>query len=203
MPELDELLAVLDLDRTGDRSWSGDSMDFGAGAVVFQNILEYLCGQDIASPPEGDTVTCTQYIRSPGYIVRTTAHMHLLGRSMTMTVNPGTPRADTVLNVPNYDFNYQRSYDLKHWVKVEPGDKVQMTCTYDPSLASELPALRKAPAHFVTWGDGSSDEMCLGLIQTVPLDPHATVDWAAIGSGHGFGGHHLPGGAPSTPTTGA
>ena len=35
MPELDELLAVLDLDRTGDRSWSGDSMDFGAGAVVF------------------------------------------------------------------------------------------------------------------------------------------------------------------------
>ena len=179
------------------------SQRFGAGAVVFQNILEYLCGQDIASPPEGDTVTCTQYIRSPGYIVRTTAHMHLLGRSMTMTVNPGTPRADTVLNVPNYDFNDQRSYDLKHWVKVEPGDKVQMTCTYDPSLASELPALRKAPAHFVTWGDGSSDEMCLGLIQTVPLDPHATVDWAAIGSGHGFGGHHLPGGAPSTPTTGA
>ncbi|HEX7460508.1 MAG TPA: acyl-CoA thioesterase domain-containing protein [Acidimicrobiales bacterium] len=35
MPELDELLAVLDLDPTGERSWSGGSMDFGAGAVVF------------------------------------------------------------------------------------------------------------------------------------------------------------------------
>jgi len=35
VPELDELLAVLDLEPTGDRSWSGDSMDFGAGAVVF------------------------------------------------------------------------------------------------------------------------------------------------------------------------
>ena len=35
MPELDELLAVLDLDPTGDRSWTGASMDFGAGAVVF------------------------------------------------------------------------------------------------------------------------------------------------------------------------
>lgn len=35
MPELDELLAVLDLEPTGDRSWSGDSMDFGAGSVVF------------------------------------------------------------------------------------------------------------------------------------------------------------------------
>ena len=158
--------------------------------MVFQNILEYLCGENVATPPEGDTVTCTQYIRQPGYIVRTTAHMHLLGRSMTMVVDPGTPQAKTVLNVPKYDFNYQRSYDLKHWVKVQPGDKVQFTCTYDPTLASELPALRKAPAHFVTWGDGSSDEMCLGLIQTVPVDPHATVDWSAIGT-HG--------GQPRTP----
>ena len=176
---------------------------FGAGAVVFQNILEDLCGENIASPPEGDTVTCTQYIRQPGYIVRTTAHMHLLGRSMTMVVDPGTPQATTILNVPNYDFNYQKSYDLKHWVKVQPGDKVQFTCTYDPTLASELPALRKAPAHFVTWGDGSSDEMCLGLIQTVPLDPHATVDWSAIGTHHGYGTHpagERPVGA--TPTTG-
>ena len=174
------------------------SKRFGAGAVVFQNILEFLCGENVASPPEGDSVTCTQYIRQPGYIVRTTAHMHLLGRSMTMVVDPGTPQAKTVLDVPKYDFNYQTSYDLKHWVKVQPGDKVQFTCTYDPTLASELPALRKAPAHFVTWGDGSSDEMCLGLLQTVPVDPHATVNWSAIGTREG---HRHPSGA--TPTTGA
>jgi hypothetical protein len=174
------------------------SSRFGAGAVVFQNILEMLCGESIGNPPEGDSVTCTQHIRAPGYIVRTTAHMHLLGRSMTMTVDPGTPQAKTVLDVPNYDFNYQTSYDLKHWVKVQPGDTVQLTCTYDPKLASELPALRKAPAHFVTWGDGSSDEMCLGLLQTVPLDPHATVDWSAVGSR----GHHTGHRAASTPTTG-
>ena len=117
-----------------------------------------------------------------------------------MVVDPGTPNATTILNVPNYDFNYQKSYDLKNWVKVVPGDTVQFTCTYDPTLASELPALRKAPAHFVTWGDGSSDEMCLGLIQTVPLNPHATVDWSAIGTHGGYGGH--PGASRSTPTTG-
>jgi hypothetical protein len=129
--------------------------------------------------------------------VRTTAHMHLLGRSMTMVIDPGTPQAKTILDVPNYDFNYQRSYDLSKWVKVQRGDTVQFTCTYDPTLAQELPALRKAPAHFVTWGDGSSDEMCLGLIQTVPLDPHTTVDWSAIGAHHSHGG---PGGRGSTST---
>jgi hypothetical protein len=178
---------------------------FGSSAVVFQNVLELLCGENISNPPEGDTVTCTQGIRTPGYIVRTTAHMHLLGRSMTMVVDPGTPKATSILDVKNYDFNYQRSYDLKKWVKVVPGDTVQFTCTYDPTLAQELPALRKAPPHFVTWGDGSSDEMCLGLIQTVPLNPHATVAWSAIGSARpyrGFGTHlGTPGsGAPATAT---
>ena len=44
------------------------------------------------------------------------------------------------------------------------GDKLQITCAYDPTLAQKLPILRKAPSHFVTWGDGSSDEMCLAIV---------------------------------------
>ena len=47
-----------------------------------------------------------------GYIVRVQAHMHLLGRTFTMVLNPGTPKAQTVLNVPDYDFHDQRSYNL-------------------------------------------------------------------------------------------
>jgi len=46
------------------------------------------------------------------------------------------------------------------------GEPVQMTCTYDPKLRQELPQLRKQPARFVIWGDGSSDEMCLGILIT-------------------------------------
>ena len=49
-----------------------------------------------------------------------------------------------------------------------PGDKVQVDCSYDPTLRQELPTLRNLPPRFVTWGDGSSDEMCLGLVMTVP-----------------------------------
>ena len=39
------------------------------------------------------------------------------------------------------------------------------------------PALRKAPSHFVTWGDGSSDEMCIGLawISAKLPDSHASL----------------------------
>ena len=52
-------------------------------------------------------------IGKSGYIVRVQAHMHLLGRSFTMVLNPGTPQAKTVLDVPNYNFHYQKAYNLR------------------------------------------------------------------------------------------
>jgi hypothetical protein len=139
---------------------------FGQSAVRFVNVLESICGRNPSDPPVGDSTSCIWPIYDSGYIVRVGAHMHLLGATFKMVLNPGTPDAKTILDVPNYNFHYQRSYNLAHPVAVSPGDKVQVTCSYDPALAQELPALRSVPAHFVTWGDGSSDEMCLGLMWT-------------------------------------
>jgi len=153
---------------------------FGQSEVSFVNVLESICGRNAANPPEGDSTSCNWSVPSfavpvyrSGYIVRVGAHMHLLGRSLKMVLDPGTPKAKTILDVSNYNFHYQRAYDLKTPVKVSPGDTVQVTCTYDPTLAQELPALRNVPPHFVTWGDGSSDEMCLGLMWTSSSLPNS------------------------------
>ncbi len=146
---------------------------FGQSAIGFVNTIESVCGRNPADPPEGDSTSCSWPVYSSGYIVRVGAHMHLLGSTFKMVLNPGTPEAKTILNVPNYNFHYQRAYNLKTPVKVMPGDKIQVTCTYDPTLAQELPTLRKLPPHFVTWGDGSSDEMCLGLTETAVTLPNA------------------------------
>jgi hypothetical protein len=70
--------------------------------------------------------------------------------------------------VKDYDFHYQRGYDLAKPVPVGPGDTIGVTCTYDPARELQLPILRRVPPHFVTWGDGSTDEMCLGLIFMTP-----------------------------------
>ena len=86
---------------------------------------------------------------------------------MRIVLDPGTPNQKVLLNVTNYNFDYQRSYNLATPVAVKPGDVVQVTCTYDPTLRQKLPQLRRLPPRFVTWGDGSSDEMCLALLQTV------------------------------------
>jgi hypothetical protein len=140
---------------------------FGASAVGFDDFLENFCGRNPTDPPAGDTTSCTWPIGGGKTIVRLGVHMHLLGRGMQIVLNPGTPGAQTLLNVTNYDFNDQRAYTLKTPVQTQPGDTVGVTCTYDPTLRQELPQLRKLPPRFVTWGDGSSDEMCLALVQTV------------------------------------
>ena len=150
---------------------------FGASQEALVNGLEAICGNNPASPPVGDTATCTWPIRGQGNIVELAPHMHLLGVGMKFVLNPGTPTQKTLLDVTNYDFHYQHGYDLATPVAVGPGDTIGITCTYDPTLEQELPILRKVAPHFVTWGDGSTDEMCLGLILMTPptSEPESTA----------------------------
>ena len=150
---------------------------FGQGAVTFVNDVEKACGRNPSDPPVGDSTSCSYPLWKGGYIVRVQGHMHLLGRSFQMVLNPGKPRAKVILNVPNYNFDNQKAYNLSTPVTMRPGDWIGDSCTYDPTLAQELPILRGAPPHFVTWGDGSTDEMCTGLAwySASPPDPHFPV----------------------------
>ncbi len=150
---------------------------FGSSAVAEVNGIEALCGNNPSNPPEGDSTSCISTVDKSGYIVRVYAHMHLLGQSFQMVLNPGTPQAKTVLSVPNFDFHDQRSYNLAKPIPVSKGEPMKVTCTYDPTLEQELPLLRSTPPHFVTWGDGSTDEMCIGIAWTSSVlpDTHDSV----------------------------
>ena len=173
-----------------DRSAEIANLDqrFGSYMGFFDEGMEVICGENPSNPPVGDSTSCVWHIGEAGYIVRDAAHMHLTGQSESLTLNPGTPQAQTIMDVAHYNFDYQRAYNLTNWVKVSPGETVQVNCSYDPTLDQKLPQLRKLSAHFITWGDGSSDEMCLGLLWEVPLSPNATVNWA-----HPAGGLHIKG----------
>ncbi len=141
---------------------------FGVSQELLVDGLEAICGHSPVNPPVGDTASCTWPIRRAGNIVELAPHMHLLGVGMKFVLNPGTPTQKTLLDVTDYNFHYQRGYDLAKPVAVNAGDSVGITCTYDPTREQELPILRKVAPHFVTWGDGSTDEMCLGLIFMTP-----------------------------------
>jgi len=146
---------------------------FGSNAVLTVEGIEALCGRNTSDPPAGDATSCTSRMSTAGFLVRVAPHMHLLGVGFNMVLDPGTPQARTVLAVPHYDFHHQLSYNLSTPIRVTAGEPVQITCTYDPTLAQELPILRKVPPHFVTWGNGSTDEMCVGVSWTSATLPNS------------------------------
>jgi hypothetical protein len=97
-------------------------------------------------------------------IVAAGPHMHLLGRSLKMTLNPGRADAKTILDVPYYNFDDQSATYLKTPIAVNPGDTIRVECTFDPTLRQKIPQLMSLEPRYVTWGEGSSDEMCLGVL---------------------------------------
>jgi hypothetical protein len=115
-------------------------------------------------PVAGVTQHCDFPVARAGRLHALGGHMHLLGRSIKVELNPDTPRAQTLLDVPVYNFDDQAIRPLAKPVEVKPGDNYRVTCTHDASLRQQLPQLRTLPPRYVVWGEGTSDEMCLGLI---------------------------------------
>jgi len=114
-------------------------------------------------PVAGSTQSCQRPVERGGTLYAVAGHMHLLGRSIKVELNPGTPAAQTLLDIPAYDFDDQAIRPLAKPVTVKPGDVFRVTCTHDVGLRKQLPQLRSLPPRYVVWGDGTSDEMCLGL----------------------------------------
>ena len=128
--------------------------------------INALCKQNPYKPIPSLTSRCDKVMRSSFNIISAGPHMHLLGRSLKLTLNPGTSSEQTILNVANYDFDNQSSTLLKSPIAVKPGDTIRIECTFDPTLRQKIPQLKDLEPRYVTWGEGSSDEMCLGIVST-------------------------------------
>lgn len=135
---------------------------FGTEVAATESGLVMECDRGNIQP--GPTQSCDHPIRQAGTVYALGGHMHLLGRSIRIELNPGTPSARTLLDVANYDFDNQAIQTLAAPVTVRPGDVVRVTCTHDAGLRRLLPQLRNTAPRYVVWGDGTSDEMCLGLM---------------------------------------
>jgi hypothetical protein len=140
---------------------------FGQQAGSAVSGLNLLCNAG-KEPAAGPTQKCDQRVRTAGTVYAVAGHMHLLGRSIKVELNPGTPRAQVLLDVPVYDFDNQGARPLPKPVTVQRGDTYRVTCTHDAALRRQLPELKQLPPRYVVWGEGTSDEMCLGIVIWTP-----------------------------------
>jgi hypothetical protein len=88
-------------------------------------------------------------------------HMHTRGVRASVIVERDGAEASCLVDVPRWDFGWQGVYELAAPFTVDPGDTLRLECHFDNS-AGDAP---------LKWGEGTGDEMCLGMIYvSAPAD---------------------------------
>jgi hypothetical protein len=119
--------------------------------------------KDLSLPPNdpGYSLTSTKTFDTDAIIHFFHVHMHLRGKSYAMKFTYPDGRQENVLEVPRYDFNWQRTYVLAEPMRVPKGTKVDFTGTYDNSAKNRF---NPDPSQTVMWGEKTADEMMQGRI---------------------------------------
>lgn len=96
-------------------------------------------------------------------------HMHLLGKSVKITMTPPKGKTETLIDVPEWDYDWQEVYFLKEPLKVRAGTRFDIEAVYDNS--SSNPRNPSDPPIDVRFGEQTTDEMLFGLFGATKDNP--------------------------------
>jgi mono/diheme cytochrome c family protein len=141
-----------------------------ASAQTTEGLL-WLCHKTLARAV-GTTASCDRRLDSATMIYAVGGHMHLRGVDIRIELNPGRPDALTLLHIPHWSFHWQDIYTLQKPIQAPAGTVVRVTCRYNNSQATQpiIDGKQLAP-RYVVWGEGTTDEMCLGILETSVTTP--------------------------------
>lgn len=90
-------------------------------------------------------------------LIGITPHMHLLGQEWEVYVEHKDGRRTNLISIPDWDFNWQGGYFFDRFIVAEKGSKIHAYASYDNT--SENPNNPNNPPRWVSWGEGTEDEM--------------------------------------------
>ncbi len=139
---------------------------YGRGASSIPDALLVACDGELADYAKLDGTTshssCDRLVGQSGTIYSVLGHMHEFGASYRMTLNPDTADERILLDIPVWSFEWQLSYEPVEEIKVTQSDIVRIECWWDRTLQA-MPEPR-----YVTWNEGTVDEMCFSTIRVLP-----------------------------------
>ena len=105
-------------------------------------------------------------------------HMHMRGRSMSFSVVYPDGSREILLDVPEYDFDWQLFYYPEAQKTLPAGSVIEVVAHYDNSAANPD---NPDPTREVGFGFQSTDEMMVGIFELIELGPGEDADSAASG----------------------
>jgi len=115
-------------------------------------------------------VESSHTFRRDGMLLSLVPHMHLRGKSFRYDLRYPDGTTETILNVPNYDFNWQTVYMLEKPKFVPAGTRMLCLAHFDNS---EDNLANPDSDSDVYWGDQTWEEMMIGWFsETTDVDPN-------------------------------
>ncbi len=133
-------------------------VEFGFESALISEFVNRQCGvtpDDFAHFTEG-TASSTCDVDAPvGEIISFWPHMHELGTTYRMTLNPDTPDEKLLIDIDRWDFQWQMGYYPVEPLILSPGDVLRIECGWDRAL---WPV--GVESRYIVWAEGTQDEMC-------------------------------------------
>ena len=127
--------------------------------------LLYNCGKDPRNPVANPISECTEIIESSRKIYGSTPHMHQLGKKVSVWhTSAATGFRTNLSDRVSWNFDNQTTDWLTKPIDAKYGDTISISCTFDVGLRSILPIYKDLSPNYIVWGEGTRDEMCLGII---------------------------------------
>ena len=141
------------------------------GEVIEHMVTNAPMGMFTFVIPAGDpdySMSTREVFEEDTYILNFTPHMHLRGKAARYELTYPDGESEVLLYVPNYDFNWQHTYELKEPVLAPAGSVLELTLWWDNS---ENNPHNPDPTVDVRWGQPTTDEMGFGFVGIASAEP--------------------------------
>lgn len=125
-----------------------------------------LVNQNFTIPPNEPNYLITASLPIPmpvaTHLWLVAPHMHLLGRKMNVTAALPNGTYNCLININDWDFNWQGLYRYDNAVALPAGTRVSLGAYYDNSPDNWRNP--NTPPRAVSWGEATTDEMCIAFL---------------------------------------
>jgi hypothetical protein len=103
-------------------------------------------------------------LAAPAKLLSVQPHMHVRGKSMEVRAVQPDGSAESLINVPKYDFQWQTTYVYADPLSLPAGTWLESVAKFDNSVNN---GFNPDPGATVRWGDQTTDEMHIAFLELV------------------------------------